>query len=114
MSKLRFIFSLLLFFYYSQLLVYCAKIPIIEIGTKLNISSKNNTLYDFVISEDQLKQGKFVVFSTKTENYLKPAFIYISITNKTSPSPDDRDFSSQECRVYLRKPCCRCPPYPIS
>ena len=98
MSKLRFIFSLLLFFYYSQLLVYCAKIPIIEIGigTKVKISSKNNTLYDFVISEDQLKQGKFVVFSTNTEKYLKPAFIYISITNKTSPSPDDRDFSSQE------------------
>ena len=98
MPKLNlFICSILCIFYLSKITI-CQEIPEVSVGTKLtiNVAPNKASLYNFAIAENQLEQGKFFVFSTKPVEYLKPAFIYISLTSEKPPSPDNRNFSSQE------------------
>ena len=99
MSISKFIFALILnLLFYSQSTANCQEIPEITVGTNLtiNLSPNTNYLYNFVINETQLDEGQFIVFSTNPNEYLKPAFIYIALTPDKPPSPDNRDYSSQE------------------
>ena len=96
MSETKNTLSLLLFFSYLLLLTYCREFQEIKINSKIEVEihPENDTVFNFTISENELTQGNFLVFSTQPEDYLKPAFIYISSSPKISA--DKRDFSSQE------------------
>ena len=98
MSEPKIILLSLLFFSSLISLINSQDIPEIKVGDKISIKVEpnKNILYNFVISNEQLAEGQLFVFSTKPEEYLKPAFIYISLTQEKPPSPDNRDFSSQE------------------
>ena len=96
MSETKKTLSLLLFFSYLLLLTYCREFQEIKINSKIEVEiyPENDTVFNFTISENELAPGNFLVFSTKPEDYLKPAFIYISSSPEISA--DKRDFSSQE------------------
>ena len=98
MSQRKIIFLLLFYTFYSAFLANCQEPQEISVGTKIQITVEpnKNMLYNFVIPLDQLADGNFFVFSTKPEDYLKPAFMYISLTSEKPPSPDNRDYSAQE------------------
>ena len=89
--------SLILFFFIFSF-SNSQEIEEITIGykTKIKVEPNKNILFNFAISQGRLTEGQFFVFSTRPEDNLKPAFIYISLASEKPPSPDNRDFAAQK------------------
>ena len=95
MQKLEFIFKIFLIFYtlsgiYSQ--------NIINIGTNDTIIITNTGAnYILEIKSDEIKiQDKYIAISTTPIDNLKPTFIYLTLDEGKSASPEYRNYSSQE------------------
>ena len=95
MRKLSFIFSILLNFCF-QSGIYSQKIINIRTKEKINITSTGaNFTLELQMSDINI-DDKYIAISTTPKDYLKPAFIYVTLDEGKSPSPDYRNFSSQE------------------
>ena len=102
MPKLEFIFSLLFLISF-----HCSQKIEINIGFNQSVDlTIEGALYSLEINANDIqKEDKFIAISTTPSDYLKPAYIYISSDVGQNPSPDYRNFSSQEIGrniIYLR------------
>ena len=102
MPKLEFIFSLLFLISF-----HCSQKIEINIGFNQSVDlTIEGALYSLEINANDIqKEDKFIAISTTPSDYLKPAYIYISSDVGQNPSPDFRNFSSQEIGrniIYLR------------
>ena len=103
-----FLSVLLFLLFYLGPFSQCQEFSEITIGEKvsINVEPKNPLFFKFIVTQNEIDQGQFLAFSTTPLDYLLPVFIYISKTSNPKPSPDNREFSSQELGqniVYINK-----------
>ena len=95
MQNIGFIFPIfLIIFFQSE--IYSQNI--INIGKKedINITSAGSN-FTLEIKKDEIDlEDKYIAISTIPKDYVKPAFIYVTLDEGKFPSPDYRNYSSQE------------------